>query len=180
MAGGATSPRTASTRCAPVSPARAGERPAWSVRSPSSSTAARADRSQAGSAPPSSRTSPATPEQYVGRLVTLAHHGIEESGALRHPVYLGVRDPADKAPPTPAPRRQRTVDDAAIQRAASRAPGKRRNYPAMKPKNLIPAIQSLRDRCGDAYDICMERGSKDPDGDLAVALAAAKKKGLDV
>ncbi len=123
----------------------------------------------------------AHPEEYVGRVIELAHHGIETSGALRHPVYRGVRDPADKTASDPAPRRpRRTVEEAAIARAKSGAPGRRRNYGAMNDLKLVESIESLRAKRGKAYEICLERGSKDPDGDLVVALEAAAKRGLAI
>jgi ATP-dependent DNA ligase len=123
----------------------------------------------------------AHPDGYVGKVIVLAHHGVEESGALRHPVYLGMRHPADKAAPDPAPpRRQRALDERTIARAASDAPGKRRNYAQMKDPKLLESIESLRAKRGDAYERCLERGSQDPDGDLAYALKEAHRRGLDV
>jgi ATP-dependent DNA ligase len=121
----------------------------------------------------------AHPGEYEGKLIVLGHHGLEESGAPRHPVYLGVRDPADKAPADRA-KPARALDEAAIARASSGAPGKRRNYGAMGDAKLKAAIESLRNRCGDAFERCMERGSQDPEGDLAVALEEARKRQLDI
>ena len=123
----------------------------------------------------------AHPGEYVGRLLELAHHGIETSGALRHPVYRGVRDPADKATRDPAPSlRRRTVNEAALARANSGTSGKRRNYRAMKDPKLIESLESLRAKRGDAYERCLERGSNDPAGDLHAALKEAARRGLDV
>jgi hypothetical protein len=120
------------------------------------------------------------PDQYVGKLITLAHHGVQDSGALRHPVYVGVRNPSDKAPAATGRRTERVLDEATIKRATSGAPGRRRNYAAMKAPKLLTSIASLRSGSGDAYQKCMEKGSKDPDGDLTAALDAARRKGLSV
>lgn len=123
----------------------------------------------------------AHPDQYIGKVIVLGHHGQQQSGALRHPVYRGLRDPADKANADPAPaRRTRTLDEGAIARASSGAPGKRRNYAQMKDPNLVASIRSLRAGSGDAYQRCMERGSRDPAGDLAIALKAASDRSLEV
>lgn len=120
------------------------------------------------------------PKEYEGKLIVLGHHGLEQSGAPRHPVYLGMRDPADKAAPSAGAKPRRKLDEAAIARASSGAPGKRRNYRKMGDGNLKAAIESLRARSGDAFERCMERGSQDPEGDLAVALDEARKRQLDI
>jgi ATP-dependent DNA ligase len=123
----------------------------------------------------------AHPEEYVDQIMVLAHLGLEESGAPRSPVYVGMRDPADKATPDgPPARRPRTLDEDTIARASSGIPGKRRNYRRMKDPNLKDSIRSLRAGSGDAYERCLERGSKDPEGDLAVALEEAAKRKLEV
>jgi ATP-dependent DNA ligase len=121
------------------------------------------------------------PEQYIGLVVELAHHGQEKSGLLRHPVYLGVRDPRDKAAPTPttASRAPREVpNEKALATAVAGGGRKRRNYEAMGDSKLLTCICQLRAGEGDAHDRCLERGSGDPAGDLTEALRAANQRGL--
>jgi hypothetical protein len=50
----------------------------------------------------------------------------------------------------------------------------------MGDKKLEKSIRELWAREGDAYDRCLESGSGDPDGDLVVALDAAKARSLEV
>ncbi len=121
------------------------------------------------------------PERYLGLMIELAHHGVEESGALRSPVYRGVRDPRDKAAPrrrTQAPRQ--APRGKALATAIAGGARKRRNYEAMGNAKLECCIRELRAGEGDAYDRCVEGGSGDPAGDLTAALAAASKRGLSV
>lgn len=122
------------------------------------------------------------PERYVGLMIELAYHDVEKSGALRHPVYRGVRDPRDKAAPRKRTRTRRRAPSEKKALAASLAGGarKRRNYEEMGDAKLARCIGELRAREGDAYDRCLERGSQDPAGDLAAALAEANKRGLNV
>lgn len=119
------------------------------------------------------------PEEYVGLVVEIAHHGEERSGRLRHPVYLGVRDPRDKAAPTSAAHATRTVPgEQALAAAVAGGSRKRRNYEAMGDPKLKRCISELTAGEGDAYDRCLERGSADPAGDLTAARRAADKRGL--
>lgn len=118
------------------------------------------------------------PDRYVGHMIELAHHGEEKSGALRHPVYRGVRDPRDKAPKRQTrPTRQAPKQTAVATGESAR---KRRNYKAMADAKLETCIRELWAHEGDAYDRCLESGSGDPEGDLVVALDAAKSRGLQV
>ena len=123
----------------------------------------------------------AHPDLYVGRVIELANHGVEASGALRHPVYRGVRDPRDKAP-APRPRKtpRRAPDEAALASAAAGGKRKQRNYGAMGDGKLRASIDSLRAEAGEAYERCLERGSGDPAGDLRAAVKAAEDRGLSV
>jgi hypothetical protein len=119
------------------------------------------------------------PDAYIGQLLELAHHGFEKSGSLRHPVYLGVRHPDDKAaPPKHRARAPRTVDTAKVAAGPSKGPGKPRNYHQMGDKKLLAAETSLETRTGDAYEKCMEKHSQDPDGDLAIVRAEIKRRKL--
>jgi ATP-dependent DNA ligase len=119
------------------------------------------------------------PEEYIGLVVELAHHGQEKSGLLRHPVYLGVRDPRDKATPTSASHATREVpNEKALAAAVAGGGGKRRNYAAMGDSKLLACIGQLRAGEGDAYDRCLERGSEDPAGDLTEALRVADQREL--
>jgi ATP-dependent DNA ligase len=119
------------------------------------------------------------PDRYEGMLLELAHHGEEKSGSLRHPVYRGMRDPRDKAAPAAAPRAPREVPrDRALTTAVAGGARKRRNYEAMGDNKLETCLGQLEAGAGDAYDRCLERGSGDPGGDLAVALEIAKRRGL--
>ena len=119
------------------------------------------------------------PDTYIGQLLELAHHGFEKRGALRHPVYLGVRHPDDKAaPPKRRARAARTVDAAKVAAGPSNGPGKPRNYHQMGDKKLLAAETSLETRTGDAYEKCMEKHSQDPDGDLAIVRAEIKRRKL--
>ncbi len=122
------------------------------------------------------------PEHYVGRLIELAHHGEEKSGALRHPVYRGVRDPHDKAAPRSQTTTPRKVPATTASATAIAAGGtrKRRNYQAMGDAKLVACVHQLRDEEGDAYDRCIERGSGDPAGDLAVAEELASARNLSI
>lgn len=116
------------------------------------------------------------PDEYVGRMIELAHYGEEKSGALRNPVFRGVRDPRDKAITRPtSPTRQAPESPATATASNAR---KRRNYKAMGDTKLATCIRELLAHEGDAYDRCLESGSGDPDGDLMVALDAAKARGL--
>ncbi len=117
----------------------------------------------------------AHPDAYVGRLLELAHHGVERSGKLRHPVYHGVRHPADKAP---VPTRARKKTPAPTITAPSSGPGNPRNYKRMGDTKLLEAETSLETRSGDAYERCMEKHSQDPDGDLQIVRAEIKRRGL--
>ncbi len=119
------------------------------------------------------------PERYVGLMIELAHHGVEQSGALRHPVYRGVRDPRDKAAPRKRTRTPRKAPgEKALATAVAGGARKRRNYEAMGDAKLQRCVLELKAGEGDAYDRCLERGSGDPAGDLTAALAAASKRGL--
>lgn len=115
------------------------------------------------------------PEAYVGRLLELAHHGVERSGKLRHPVYHGVRHPTDKAP---AATRARKATAAPKVTGPSKGPGNPRNYGQMGDTKLLAAETSLETRSGDAYERCMEKHSQDPDGDLEIVRAEIKRRGL--
>jgi bifunctional non-homologous end joining protein LigD len=118
----------------------------------------------------------AHPEGYIGRVIELAHYGIEKSGALRHPVYRGVRDVRDKAPRR-ANRAPREVPTPSAEKSTE-GRRKRRNYKKMGDSKLMVCIGELRAGEGDAYQRCVERGSGDPTGDLAVALSVARERGL--
>lgn len=76
----------------------------------------------------------AHPDKYVGNVIELAHHGEERSGALRHPVYRGVRDPRDKAAPRRRARALRHVPSSTAITVAGGA-RQRRNYKAMGEKS---------------------------------------------
>jgi ATP-dependent DNA ligase len=115
------------------------------------------------------------PEAYVGRLLELAHHGVERSGKLRHPVYHGVRHPADKAP---APRTAGKKTPAPTVTGPSKGPGNPRNYGQMGDTKLLAAETSLETRSGDAYERCMEKHSQDPDGDLEIVRAEINRRKL--
>jgi ATP-dependent DNA ligase len=121
------------------------------------------------------------PERYVGRLIELAHHGEEKSGALRHPVYRGVRDPRDKAAPRARAKAPRKVPGStALATAVAGGSRRRRSYEEMGDPKLATCVRQLRARQGDAYDRCVERGSGDPAGDLAYAEELARARRLDV
>ena len=121
------------------------------------------------------------PGAYIDRVLELAHHGIEASGALRHPVFRGVRDPADKAAATPRrARAPRTVDAAKVAAGPSKGPGKPRNYRQMGDTKLLAAERSLETRSGDAYERCMENHSQDPDGDLQIVRAEIQRRELSI
>jgi bifunctional non-homologous end joining protein LigD len=120
------------------------------------------------------------PELYVGRIVELAHHGEEKSGALRHPVYRGVRDPRDKAAPRRRQSSRQVPGSAALATAVAGGSRKRRNYQAMGDSKLLTCIRQLRAGEGDAYDRCIERGSGDPQGDHIAALDVANSRGLSL
>lgn len=114
---------------------------------------------------------------YVGRLLEIAHHGIERSGSLRHPVYHGVRHPDDK----PAPRSRRrsgTIRATAAASAPSKGPGNTRNYRKMKDPKLLACRDSLRSGSGEAFQRCMETGSQNPAADLEIVLAEIARRGL--
>jgi ATP-dependent DNA ligase len=118
------------------------------------------------------------PDKYVGHMIELAHHGEEKSGALRNPVFRGVRDPRDKATPRRTSPTRQAPESPAVATASNAR--KRRNYKKMGDTKLATCIRELWAHEGDAYDRCLERGSGDPDGDLVVALDAAKGRGLRV
>jgi ATP-dependent DNA ligase len=124
----------------------------------------------------------AHPDEYVGHVIELAHHGVEASGALRHPVYRGVRDPRDKAPTPRSSRKttRRAPSETVMASVAAGGKRKQRNYEAMGDAKLRASINSLRAKEGDAYERCLERGSGDPAADLTAALKAADKRGLAV
>jgi len=123
----------------------------------------------------------AHPEKYIGHVIELAHHGEERSGALRHPVYRGVRDPRDKAAPRRrAPSLRQVPGASALATTVAGGARKRRNYQAMGDSKLMTCIRQLSAGEGDAYDRCVERGSGDPEGDLIAAQDVAKARGLSV
>jgi bifunctional non-homologous end joining protein LigD len=76
----------------------------------------------------------ANPQNYLGKLVEIAHNGVMDSGKLRHPRFKRLRD--DKSP-APAPKRPSS---------GSRAPGKRmRNYKAMGDAKLRECVDQFRE-----------------------------------
>jgi ATP-dependent DNA ligase len=120
------------------------------------------------------------PRAYLGRILELAHHGVERSGALRHPVFLSVRHPAEKAPASRPAKAPRTIDPAKVAAGPSKGPGKPRNYRQMGDPKLLDAERSLETRTGDAYERCIEKHSQDPDGDLQIVRAEIHRRGLRI
>lgn len=117
------------------------------------------------------------PERFVGLVVEIAHWGVNESGALRHPIYRRFRSPADKATTTSARTPERTRRASGATRPAPRASSPRmRNYAQMSEKKLIASIESLQKAEGEAYEKCIEIGSGDPAADLIVAERVAREK----
>jgi ATP-dependent DNA ligase len=85
----------------------------------------------------------ANPDNYLGKLVEIAHNGIMASGKPRHPRFKRMRDDRSPAtppkPPATSPRR-------------SRAGGSRmRNYKAMGDQKLRDCMASFKAQSGDCY-----------------------------
>jgi ATP-dependent DNA ligase len=112
----------------------------------------------------------ANPDNYLGKLVEIAHNGIMASGKPRHPRFKRMRDDRSPAtppkPPATGPRR-------------SRAGGSRmRNYKAMGDAKLQGCIRELDGRYGDAYQRAQNDVNFSVDQHLAAAREAARAKGL--
>ena len=109
------------------------------------------------------------PEQWLGTIIEIAHHGISKDGKPRHPQFKRRRE--DKMPETKTPRAPRAPHEFGV------VP-KRRNYQAMGDKKLLESIASLNLNAGDAYNRCMNGGSGDPASDLEYARAIATQRGI--
>lgn len=136
------------------------------------------------------------PDDYIGLIVELAHHGVQPSGALKSPQFKrfrtdkrsltsrreagkrGVKTPGTarrgKAPSGPA------RGEAAVgAREASTAdkPRRMRKYGLMKDEKLLRVIRELENG-GEAYLRCINNGSGDPAADLRHARKLATERGL--
>ncbi len=120
------------------------------------------------------------PEKYTGLVVELAHWGVFDSGALRHPNIRRFRAKADKQTPTREASSKRPKRTASRPARSHTTAGTRRirNYRAMGPEKLLASMTSLRDGKGAAFEKCMSTGSGDPAGDLVVVEDAARERGL--
>jgi ATP-dependent DNA ligase len=122
-------------------------------------------------------------ECFIGLVVELAHWGVQDTGALRHPNFRRFRSPAEKARPSRTAaggvrqrRRRRTSRPAPTPRPSAARPGRMRNYAQMSKGKLLNSIASLTTREGEAYEKCMTIGSGDPARDLEVAERVAREK----
>lgn len=136
------------------------------------------------------------PDDYIGLIAEVAHHGVTDDGALRHPQFkrwrtdkstLTSKREASKASGQGAPRKGRAVSGKARKVEAPKirtappvarvATGRRRNYGAMSATKLLKVIRELENQ-GEAYHRCINQGSGDPAGDLRHARKLAKERGL--
>jgi ATP-dependent DNA ligase len=132
------------------------------------------------------------PEEWVGKVIEIRHHGETVGGAVRHPQYVRVRDDKDKSADDlsmPKISAQEANEEVAAMREESgqtqrtvptRAPasgGRMRNYGAMGEAKLLRCIEELRVQDGDAYQRCINGGSGDPEADYAAAVTVAEQKG---
>lgn len=126
------------------------------------------------------------PEMFIGRTIEVKHHGVQTSGKVRHPQFLRFRDDKDQLT-----EREIQVREAILQTAeprqtrkaqaheAIKEPTRRmRNYGAMGDAKLLDSRSSLEMQAGEAYERCIDRGSGNPDADLAVVRQLCEEKGL--
>jgi hypothetical protein len=111
------------------------------------------------------------PRRYEGWTVELAHWGVQDSGALRFPQVRRLRHPSDKTLPPPP----QVASAPTNERPPRSSKAWMRNYSAMNPDKRRESINSLRAKCGDAYEKCVQRGG-DPAAHLRAAEKAAREK----
>jgi ATP-dependent DNA ligase len=112
----------------------------------------------------------ANPDNYLGKIVEIAHNGHLPSGKVRHPRFKRMRDDRSPAPPkpkaTPTPR-------------APRSGPWMRNYAAMGDQKLLTCLRELAYASGDAYDRCVSKGG-DVREHYQRACTEAVQRGLPV
>jgi hypothetical protein len=125
------------------------------------------------------------PERYVGKVIELSYQTLTTDGALRHPQYRRLRDPAEKPAPNLPPTGDVRHDNAtAGARSAPAGPPpaplpRQRNYHAMGDAKLLRSLEQLQAGAGhDAYDRCVSRGSGDVAADIAVCQRLISERGL--
>ena len=129
-----------------------------------------------------------SPDEFVGRVIEIAHYGETDDGAFRHPQFKRFRDDKDKDAvevqkdaPTPRGAKTRVAKSAAPRVATPPSPtaagGRQRNYRAMGAK-IEQVYRELADREGDAYDRCMNGGSGDVENDMQVCRERMDELGI--
>jgi hypothetical protein len=109
------------------------------------------------------------PENWLGKIIEIKHHGIAANGVPRHPQFLRLRE-------------DRTESAREVQMREASAPpkvtgaGRMRNYGAMLQPKLERCLRELKAGAGDAYDRCMNGGSGNPQADIQVAESVLREK----
>lgn len=112
----------------------------------------------------------ANPDNWLGKIIEIKHHGWQPSGKVRHPMFLRRRD--DRTPADPAPvRKAQTAPKAPVNGDWVR------NYGAMGGPKLLKCIAELDAGAGDAVNRVEQNGGS-LERNLDAAKAAARSKGL--
>lgn len=113
----------------------------------------------------------ADPVSYLFKTVEIKHNGELDSGKVRHPRFVRMREDRDSDEATPV--ETNPVPATATLPKPRRASSKAwmRNYSAMGDTKLIDAVNSLRNGYGDAHQRVIDRG-----GDLAQHLNTAENE----
>jgi ATP-dependent DNA ligase len=129
----------------------------------------------------------ANPNNWLGVVIEISHHGIGDTGKPRHPSFVRRRDDHEGPQETPRQRQVRLAMEAEkVSKKGERGEpkmGRMRNYAAMGDDKLVRVREELRAGINgaggeDAYDRCMNGGSGEPVRDLAVVEQLMREKGL--
>lgn len=118
------------------------------------------------------------PEQYMGKIIEISHWGINKNNTLRHPQFHRMRLDRDalELKQSQTIFTQKTKKPRKAKTSASKP--KMRNYKAMGDKKLLDCFKSLQNKTGDAYDRCINGGSREPEKDLQVVIQLITEKNL--
>jgi len=116
------------------------------------------------------RAMTADPVSYLFKTVEIKHNGELDSGKVRHPRFVRMREDRDGDEATPVAAQAPVTATLPKPRAKSNKAWMR-NYSAMGDPKLLDAVNSLRAGYGDAYQRVIDRG-----GDLAQHLSTAENE----